>query len=401
MSVESKASQEKQKSIDGTPHFIPYGRQWIDEEDIEAVVEALRSDWLTTGPKVGEFEKEFARFTGAREAVAVSSGTAALHSIMHAIGVSPVDEVIVPPITFVATANAVVFQGGKPVFADVDPETLLIDPEEIKSKITPRTKAIIAVDYAGQPCNYDALRAITDRYGITLIADACHALGAKYKGEKVGVLADLTAFSFHPVKHITTGEGGMVTTNDTKLADKMRRFRNHGIDSDHSQRAELGTWYYEMADLGYNYRITDIQCALGLSQLRKLPGQLIRRQEIAQQYNKAFSGIPGIRPLTLVPEVYHAYHLYVISYCPRGSNTNRGDLFIKLHEKGVGANIHYIPVHLHPFYQKRFGYQKGDYPKAEKAYEQIISLPIYPRMAERDIRRVIDTVTRIAEVYAA
>ncbi len=379
---------------------IPYGRQWIDEDDIETVIEVLRSDWLTTGPKVREFEKEFAHVTGAREAVGVSSGTAALHSIMYAIGIAPGDEVIVPPITFAATANAVVFQGGKPVFADVDPETLLLDPEEIKKRITPRTKAVVAVDYAGQPCNYDALRVIADRHGITLIADACHALGARYKGEKVGTLADFTAFSFHPVKHITTGEGGMITTNDTKSAAKMRMFRNHGIDSDHRRRGELGTWYYEMVDLGYNYRITDIQCALGLSQLRKMPNWLIRRQEIAQQYNEAFSGIPVIRPLAAAPDVYHAYHLYVISCFPNGSNATRGDIFARLHNKGIGANVHYIPVYLHPFYQKRFGYRRGHCPKAEKAYERIISLPIFPRMGERDVRTVIDAVTQVTEGYA-
>ncbi len=401
MSVESTTAGEKQKSTDGLHPFIPYGRQWIDEEDIEAVVEVLRSDWLTTGPKVREFEKEFACVTGAGEAVAVSNGTAALHSIMAAIGISPGDEVIVPPITFAATANAVVFQGGKPVFADVNPDTLLIDPEEVKANITPRTKAVIAVDYAGQPCNYDALRSITDRQGITLIADACHALGARYRGEKVGTLGDLTAFSFHPVKHVTTGEGGMVTTNDRNLADRMRRFRNHGIDSDHRQRGELATWYYEMVDLGYNYRITDFQCAFGLSQLRKLPGWLVRRQEIAQQYNEAFSRVPGIRPLTVAPEVYHAYHLYVLSCCPNGSDINRGILFAKLHERNIGANVHYIPVHLHPFYQKHFGYRKGHCPKAEKAYEEIVSLPLFPRMSDRDVCTVIDAVIEITEAYAA
>jgi perosamine synthetase len=401
MNVELIESGVRKNIRTGMRRSIPYGRQWIDEEDIEAVVEVLRSDWLTTGPKVGEFEKEFARFTGAREAVAVSSGTAALHSIMHAIGVSPNDEVIVPPITFVATANVVVFQGGTPVFADVDPETLLIDPEEIKTKITPRTKAVIAVDYAGQPCNYDALRAIADRYGIILIADACHSLGARYKGQNAGTLADLTAFSFHPVKHITTGEGGVVTTNTTELADKMRRFRNHGIDSDHRQRVEQGTWYYEMVDIGYNYRITDFQCALGLSQLRKLPNWLIRRHEIAQQYNNAFSGIPAIRPLAVAPEVYHAYHLYVLGCYPESARINREYLFARLREEGIGANVHYIPVHLHPFYRKRFGYKEGDCPMAEKAYERIISLPIFPRMDKRDVSTVIDAVVQIAEEHAS
>ena len=400
MNAEPTISDAKENSRAAMRQLIPYGRQWIDEEDIEAVVEVLRSDWLTTGPKVREFEEQFACITGADEAVAVSSGTAALHSIMYAIGVSPGDEVILPPMTFVATANAIVFQGGKPVFVDVDPDTLLIDPEQVKEKITPRTKAIVAVDYAGQPCDYEVLRSIADYYGIILIADACHALGAGYKGKKVGNLADLTAFSFHPVKHITTGEGGMVTTNDTNFADKMRRFRNHGIDSDHRQRIERGTWHYDMVDLGYNYRITDIQCALGLSQLRKLPNWLIRRQEIAQQYNKAFSHISGIRPLKVAPEVYHAYHLYVLSCFPNILPIDRDALFARLREECIGANVHYIPVHLHPYYQKRFCYQKGQYPNAENAYERIISLPIFPRMLDMDVKAVIHAVIEVAEAHA-
>lgn len=393
MNIESPGSNKIKTPRANVRQFIPYGRQWIAEEDIEAVVKVLRSDWLTTGPKVREFENEFARFTGAKEAVAVSSGTAALHCIMHAIGINAGDEVIVSPITFVATANAIVFQGGKPVFADIDPETLLIDPKEVEARITPRTKAIIAVDYAGQPCNYDALQTIANRYGITLIADSCHALGARYREKNVGTLADLTAFSFHPVKHITTGEGGMVTTNNTEWAAKIRRFRSHGINSDHRQRTERGTWYYEMVELGYNYRMTDIQCALGLSQLRKLPKWIIRRRQIAEHYNKAFSGIPGIIPLKVNPEVFHAYHLYVLNYNPDSANSNRGDLFAKLHEEGIGANVHYIPVHLHAYYQQCFGYQKGNYPKAEDAYERIISLPIYPGMADRDVSTVIDAIT--------
>ncbi|MCK4818400.1 aminotransferase class I/II-fold pyridoxal phosphate-dependent enzyme, partial [bacterium] len=237
--------------------MIPYGRQSIDEDDVKAVVEVLRSDWLTTGPKVPEFEKAFAEFVGAKHAVAVSSGTAALHAAMYAVGIGAGDEVIVPPMTFAATANCIVFQRGVPVFSDVDAETLLIDPGQVKEKITPRTKAIIAVDYAGHPCEYDKLRQIAKRHGTALVADGCHALGAEYKGKKVGTLADLTVFSFHPVKHITTGEGGMVTTDDPALAERIRIFRNHGITSDYHQREEQGSYFYEMVDLGYNYRLTD------------------------------------------------------------------------------------------------------------------------------------------------
>ncbi len=390
-------SPERQRTAGGMSRTIlPYGCQWIDGEDIEAVVEVLCSDWLTTGPKVREFEQACTSFTGTGEAVAVSSGTAALHAAMHAIGIGPGDEVIVPPITFVATANAVVFQGGMPVFADVDPDTLLIDPEAVEHKITSRTKAIVAVDYAGQPCNYDALRAIARRHGIWLVGDACHALGARYRGKPAGTLADLTAFSFHPVKHITTGEGGMVATDDGNLADRVRRFRNHGIDADHRRRREAGTWHYEMVELGYNYRMTDLQCALGLSQLRKLTGWLARRRDIARQYDHAFSGLGGIRPLAVSPDVFHAYHLYVVRCLG-----DRGEFYKQLHREGIGANVHYIPVHLQPFYQERFGCRKGLCPKAEAAYEQIITLPLFPRMEEGDIRRVIDTVIGIAEGYAA
>ncbi|MCP4566239.1 MAG: aminotransferase class I/II-fold pyridoxal phosphate-dependent enzyme, partial [FCB group bacterium] len=248
--------------------MIPYGRQSIDEEDIQSVVEVLRSDWLTTGPKVDAFEHALADYVGAEYGVAVSSGTAALHCAMYALGIGPGDEVILPPMTFAATANCVVFLGGTPVFADVQPDTLLIDPVAVEKKITKRTRAIIAVDYAGQPCDYDSLRDIANSHGLSLIADGCHALGAVYKGHRVGSLADMTVFSFHPVKHITTGEGGMITTNDPKFAGRMRRFRNHGIDTDFRQREQQGSWYYEMVDLGYNYRITDMQCALGLSQLK-------------------------------------------------------------------------------------------------------------------------------------
>ena len=390
MSIDTTASDEIQRSKERTNLYIPYGRQWIDEEDIDAIVEVLRSGWLTTGPKISEFEKEFACVTGAREAVAVSNGTAALHSIMYAIGISPGDEVIVPPMTFVATANAVLFQGGKPVFADVDPETLLIDPEEVKIKITPRTKAVVAVDYAGQPCNYDALRTITDRKGIILIADACHALGARYRGEKVGTLADLTAFSFHPVKHITTGEGGMITTNDQKLAEKMRIFRNHGITTDQRQREEKGTWFYEMRHLGYNYRITDFQCALGISQLRKLPAWITRRQEIARRYDAAFADLPWLRPLSVRQDVSHAYHLYVVRLNSEVSTMNRSFLFQELRSAGIGVNVHYIPVHLHPYYKKHLGTGPGQCPVGEAAYEEIISLPIYPGMTNSGQDAVID-----------
>lgn len=370
--------------------MIPYGKQWIDEDDIAAVAEVLRSGWLTTGPKVAEFERAFAEFTGSKEAVAVSSGTAALHAAVYALGIGPGDEVIVPPMTFAATANCVVFQGATPVFADVDPDTLLIDPDRVCACITPRTQAVIAVDYAGQPCDYDALRQICDRYELALVADACHALGATYKGRKVGTLADLTAFSFHPVKHITTGEGGMVTTGDGDLAKRMRVFRNHGITADHRERAAHGTWYYEMTDLGYNYRITDFQCALGLRQLAKLPAWLKRRREIAEQYTKALETVPGVAPLDVRAHVTHAYHLYVVRV-----QADRTRVFRALRERGIGVNVHYIPVHLHPFYRRRFATRAGLCPAAEKAYGEILSLPMFPKMSNAEVDSVMDTLISV------
>ena len=373
--------------------MIPYGKQHIDEDDIKAVVEVLRSDWLTTGPKVTEFEETFAQYVGAKHAVAVSSGTAALHAAIYAIGIGPGDEVIVPPITFAASANCVVYQGGTPVFADVDPETLLIDPLQVESKITPRTKAIIAVDYTGHPCDYDSLRSIAKQNGIALVADACHALGAKYKGRNVGSLADLTVFSFHPVKHITTGEGGMITTDDPELAGRMRLFRSHGITTDARQREKQSSWFYEMVDLGYNYRMADFQCALGISQLRKLPKFLKRRREIAARYDEAFASLSGINPLVVRYDSLHAYHLYVIRIDSKVLGINRTAFFTNLRGKGIGVNVHYIPVHLHPFYRDKFNTGPGLCPVAEAAYEQIISIPMFPRMPDSDIEAVVEAIS--------
>lgn len=386
----------------GTPvrkTLLPYGRQWIDEEDIEVVVQVLRSPWITTGPKIAEFEEAFAKLVGAKYAVAVSSGTAALHAAMYAIGIKPGDEVIVPAMTFAASANCVVFQGGTPVFVDVDPETLLIDPKQVEAKITSRTKAVIAVDYTGQPCDYDVLRSIADRHGLILVADACHALGARYKGRPVGTLADLNVFSFHPVKHITTGEGGMITTDNPDFAERMRIFRNHGITTDYRQREKQGSWFYEMVDLGYNYRITDIQCALGLSQLKKLPNWVKRRQEIAQEYDAAFAEFPAIQPLKVRADVSHAYHLYVVRLDLSQLRATRAEIFTALRAEGIGVNVHYIPVHLHPFYRKRFGTGPGLCPVAEAAYEEIITLPLFPRMGDNDVEDVITAVRKVVKAY--
>jgi len=372
--------------------MIPYGRQTIDDEDIKAVIEVLRSDWLTTGPRIAEFEEVFDRYVGAKYAVAVSSGTAALHCAMYALGIGPGHEVIVPAMTFAASANCIVYQGGIPVFVDVAPDTLLIDPKDVERKITPQTKAIIAVDYAGQPCDYGALREIADRHHLALVADACHSLGATYQGRSVGTLADLSVFSFHPVKHITTGEGGMITTDNKEYAKRMRIFRNHGISHDHRERQSQQPWFYEMVDLGYNYRITDFQCALGMSQLQKLPRWLERRQEIARQYDEAFAGIKGIKPLVVKADVRHAYHLYVVRINQVETGTGRGEFYQGLRSRSIGVNVHYVPVHMHPFYQDRFGTGRGLCPVAESAYEQILSLPIYPAMTDEELKIVVRTI---------
>jgi perosamine synthetase len=366
--------------------MIPYARQSIDEDDIAAVVDVLRSDWLTTGPKVEEFEHALAQVAGTHRAVTFSSGTAALHGMMHALDIGPGDEVLVPTMTFAASANCVVYQGGTPVFVDVEPDTLLLDVADAARKITPRTRAILAVDYAGQPCDYDALCALARRHNLVLLADACHSLGGTYRGRPVGTLALMSAFSFHPVKHITAGEGGAVTTDDARLADRLRRFRNHGISADRRERERSGNWRYELIELGYNYRLSDIHCALGLSQLAKLGKSLQRRREIACCYEEALHDMPDIRPLAVRVDVEHAYHLYVVRV------PNRAHCFRALRQAGIGVNVHYVPVHLHRFYRERFATGPGACPVAEAAYEEILSLLLFPRMSDEDVQRVVDVV---------
>jgi len=374
---------------------IPYGRHWIEEDDVAAVVRALRSGWLTTGPLVPEFERAFAHAAGVNHAVALSSGTAGLHAAMHALGVGPGDEVIVPPITFVATANCAVFQGARPVFADVEPDTLLIDPAEVERKISRRTRAIIAVDYAGHPCEYDRLAEVARSHGVALVADACHSLGARFRERPVGSLARLNVFSLHPVKAITAGEGGVVTTDDPSLADRMRRFRNHGISLTAREREARDTWAYEVTELGYNYRITDIQCALGLSQIRKLDRWTERRRQIARRYDEAFRGLPQAAPLAVRSWAEPAYHLYVLRLNPAALKADRGEIFHRLRSRGIGVNVHYIPVHLHPYYQERFGTGPGLCPVAEAAYERLLTLPLFPAMTDQDVERVIGEVAGV------
>ena len=379
---------------------IPYGRHQIHGGDADAVVDALHSGWLTTGPAVRQFEQAIACKVGASHSVAVNSGTAALHCAMHALDIGPGDEVIVSPLTFAASANCVLYQGGTPVFADVDPATLLVDPASVEARITPRTRAIIAVDYAGQPCNYDALRAIAVRHRVAIVADACHSLGGALDGRPVGGLADISAFSFHPVKAITTGEGGMAVTDDDVLARRMRTFRNHGVATDAATRDSQGTWYYEMQELGFNYRIGDLACALGSSQLARLDQFIRRRQEIARAYDEAFERLSLVSPLETRAGVSHARHLYVVRWHAERATIDRAALFAELRARGLGVNVHYMPVHLHPYYRRRLGTHAGLCPVAEAAYERVVSLPIYPAMSEADVGRVIDAVIDCTRRFA-
>jgi perosamine synthetase len=371
--------------------MLPYGRHRVDEADVDAVVAALRSNWLTTGPAVDEFEAAFAKAAGVPHAVAVSSGTAALHAAAFAAGVGPGDEVITTPLTFAATANCVRYLGGTVVFADVRADTLNLDPATVEACITPRTRAVITVDYTGQPSDLDDLEAIGARHGLTLVEDASHALGASYRGRPVGGLARLTTFSLHPVKHITTGEGGMVTTDDPALAARLRTFRNHGITAEHQRRED---WRYEIVDLGYNYRLSDIQSALGLSQLARLSEQIVRRREIAAQYTRAFAAVPGIELPAVLADRESAWHLYVVRLRLDALRVGRAEIYRALRAENIGVNVHYIPVPWHPYYRD-LGYRRGGWPVAEEAYERILSLPIFPAMTDADVEDVVHAVEKV------
>lgn len=374
---------------------IPYGHQTIDEADIQAVISVLRSDYLTTGPAVDTFEQKIAAYTGARYAAAVSNGTAALHTACLAAGIGQGDEVITSPMTFAASANCILYCGARPVFADIDPNTYNLSPEQIEKKITARTKAVIPVHFAGQPCDMDAIGRIAEKYHLTVIEDGAHALGASWHGKKIGSFSAMTTFSFHPVKPITTGEGGMVVTNDAQLYERLRLYRSHGITRDEAQMQETEggckdrgeAWYYEQVALGFNYRMTDIQAALGISQMDKLDTFLERRRIIAKRYDEAFKDHPYIRIPYIPQGVQSGWHLYVI--CIR--NGRRAEVYRRLLEHGIGVNVHYIPVYRHPYYQKH-GYQGTICPQAEKLYEEMISLPIYPGLGREQQEYVVEKV---------
>ncbi|RKZ25969.1 UDP-4-amino-4,6-dideoxy-N-acetyl-beta-L-altrosamine transaminase [bacterium] len=371
---------------------IPYGKQTIAEEEIAAVIEVLRSDWLTTGPCLDRFEQDLAAYLGVTDVVAVANGTAALHAMLYAAGIGPGDEVIVPPLTFAATANAVIYVGARPVFVDVDPTTLLINPGAIDALITSATKAVLAVDYAGQPCDYGALRQVTDKYSLLLLADSCHSLGGTWHGQPCGTQADMSVFSFHPVKPMTTAEGGAVVCHTSEVAGKLRCFRSHGITTDHHQRQEQGSWFYEMTELGWNYRLSELHAALGIVQLGKLDSFTARRQHLAVRYDAAFEQQRQICPLALAPHCGHSHHLYVVRV------PHRDQVFQQLRTADILVNVHYIPVYLHPWYRQQLGTAEGLCPIAEQAAADILSLPIYPGLSDDDqdrvIRELINCVTK-------
>ena len=380
--------------------LLPYGRQSIEESDIQAVIQTLRSDWLTTGPKVEEFEHSFADYARAKYAVSFSSGTAALHAASFAAGLQSGDEAITTPLTFAATANCILYQGAHVRFADVSPDTLNLDPDRVRDRINAKTKALIAVDYAGHPADLNCLLEIAERSGLVMIEDACHALGAEYSGRKVGALAHMTVFSFHPVKHLTTGEGGMVTTENADLAKTLRKFRNHGISSDARQRQSDGKWHYDMVLLGFNYRLPDIACALGLGQIGRLDENLRRRREIAAAYTESFKSIPGIVVPSIREQVQPAWHLYPIRIDERYLRATRDEILSALRAENVGGNVHYPPVHLHSYYRERFGYRGGEFPVAEAAAEQLISLPMFHSMTDEDVRSVIRAVEKVLNWFS-
>lgn len=395
---------EKPAICGGTPvrdTKISYGHQYIDEADIQAVVDVLKSDYLTCGPKIGELEKRLCEVTGAKYAVVCSNGTAALHIACLAAGVKPGDEVITTPITFAASANCALYCGAKPVFADINDRTYNIDPASVEALVNEKTKALVAVDFTGQSVEEEELQAICRKNGMVFIEDGAHVIGTRYKGRPNGSIADMTTFSFHPVKTVTGGEGGAVLTNEEAYYKKLLLYRAHGItrDPELMEHEPDGPWYYEQIDLGYNYRMTDMQAALILSQLDKLQMFSARRKEIVAKYDEAFSKLPQISVQQEIPESDTTRHLYILRLVPEKLKIDRKQFFDALGAENIVGNVHYIPTYYFPYYE-RLGYQKGLCPKAEKLYEEIISLPLYYAMTDQDVEDVIRAVKKIAGYYA-
>jgi len=372
--------------------FIPYGTQWIDDDDINEVVKVLKSDWITTGPKIKEFEDALCSYIGCRHCVVVNSGTSALDIAIQALELPKGSEVITTPFTFVATSNAILYNGLKPVFADICSDTFNIDPEDIRRKITKDTKAIIYVDYAGQPCDIKAIREIADEFDLYLIEDACHAIGAEYEGNKVGNFADLTIFSFHPVKHITTGEGGAVVTDDEGLYERLSLLRSHGINKNAQDRYGPNTsWAYDMKYLGRNYRMTNFQAALGISQLKKLDGFIDMRNELALRYQELLGDVDGFTLPVVKGDVRHAWHLYTILM---DGSIDRDEFFKYMRSANIGVNLHYIPVYRHSYYVEKFGIDAEEFPVTEDVFKRIITLPMFPRMSEQQVEYVVTSISQ-------
>lgn len=394
MSKEHESNQPVRSTL------LPYGQQWLDEQDIEAVVKVLRGDFVTQGPAIQTFERKVAEYVGAQYAVAFANGTAALHGACFAAEIGRGDEVITTPITFLASSNCVLYQGGTPVFADIDMDTYNVDPAEIESKITERTKAIIAVDFTGQPVEIDRISMLAHDRNLVLIQDAAHSLGASYAGRKIGSWADMTMFSFHPVKHVTTGEGGIITTDDERYYERLLLFRSHGMTREPEKLTRTdGPWYYEMQELGYNYRMTDMQAALGASQMDKLDDFIARRREIAASYNEFFSKLPGLVVPKQHPTVESSWHLYVIRWLPEYFAADRRAIFEALRAENIGVNVHYIPVYFQPYY-RNLGFQPGLCPNAEEYYNTAITLPLFPKMTDRDVADVLAAVKKVYDLFS-
>jgi dTDP-4-amino-4,6-dideoxygalactose transaminase len=394
-------TRNRQSALRAPQTAIPYNRPDIGEEEIAEVVDTLRSGWLTTGPKTRRFEGEFAAYTGARHALALSSATAALHLALVAANIGPGDEVITTPLTFAACANVIVQQGATPVLADVCADDLNIDPEQVERRITPRTRALMAVHYAGQPCRMDALLDIAQRHNLFLIEDAAHAVGAEYRGQRIGSIGDATAFSFYATKNLATGEGGMLTTNRPDVDERARIMTLHGMSRDGWNRYQKGgSWYYEVVAPGYKYNLSDIQAALGLVQLRRLEEMNARRDALSARMTAALAGCEAVETPRARPEVRHVWHLYVIRLRLRVLRIDRARFIEELAERGISTSVHFIPIHYHPYYREGFGFRAGDYPVAEDAYDRLISLPLYPTMTETDVDRVAEAVIEVAARFA-
>ncbi len=381
-------------------NFLPYGKQWLDEKEINEVIDTIKSNWITTGPKMRFFEDKFKEYIGSKYAVAVNSGTAALHISTSSIEINSGDEVITTPLTFVASANCVVYRGGTPIFADIKKDTYNINPDEIRKRITSKTKAIIPVHFTGQPCDMDEICEIAEEHNLFIIEDAAHAIDAEYKGKKIGNISDLTVFSFHPVKNMTTAEGGMVTTNNDKLYEKLLMFRTHGISKDAAKRfAKEGGYYYDMQYLGFRYNLSELHASLGIHQLNKIEMFQKRRREIVNIYNRELADFDEITLPYVKSDIKHSWHLYILQLNLEKLKVDRDYIFRALREENIGVNVHYIPVHYHSYYQNRFGLKKGFLPKVEWLFPRLLTIPLFHKMNDDDVYDVINSLDKVLRYY--